>query len=179
MNNALVSIKFDPEINFWDIHPHMIYITPFSKLYKTDGGGSESSKIMWCVAYICHPDEEENKFYRFGREEAESILKETFYPELDTDNPIYNECIDAFPEAALDSVQRALLAKKESLRDRAELLKVEKYTLENSSKLDAMHKNTVKFMEEYDMILEKYINSKRSNIVKGGRSQSKSEKGEI
>lgn len=170
-----LNVSLDPSIDFWELNPHMRFITPFNKLIDK----KDSSKIMWCVSFICYPDEEDNKFFRFGREKIEEMLKETFYPELDTEDELYNECINAFPDTALDSVQRALLIKKKSLQDRARLLDNTLYTLDNSKKLDDMHKNTVKFMEDYDMILDKYLTSKKTNIIKGGRRQSKAEKGEI
>jgi len=174
------NISYDPEINFWEQNPHMIYIPPFNEMYNSDKGGMTSSKYMWTIGYFSHPDEDENKYFKFGKEGVEKMIIETgFFPELDIENELYNKCGKDFPYIALDSVQRDLYNKKMHLRDRANFLSGTEYTLENSKKLDDMHAKTAKIMDEYDQILERYMETKLGATIKGGRQRSKSEKGEI
>lgn len=174
-----MTLTMDKDVNYWETNPHMIYLAPFSKLYETDNGGIMSSRTMWTVVFICNPDEEENKFFRFGRKGVEEIVLDIFHPDLDVEDDLYNECLKAYPDTAMDSVQRDLMNKKMHLRQRAEFLVQTPYDIENAAKLDMMHSKTAKIMEEYDQILDKYLQSKSKGKVKGGRGLSKSETGEV
>ena len=47
--------------------PALIFLKPFSILYNEDKSKTKetSSKVLRCITWLCHPDEEENR--RIGR----------------------------------------------------------------------------------------------------------------
>ena len=168
---------FDPRINFWEANPQFIFIQPFYQLYQLDGGGETSSKYMWVVTMLSDPDETENKFYRFEREYLLSMLNETYFTieESELPQPLFNECVDAFPNIALDKVQKALKRKIDSLDQRATFLADTPYNEDNMKDLDAVHSKTGAIMEDYKKAEALFLAKKSKSRVKGGRRESASE----
>ena len=56
-------IPSDPKENMWNHNPTLIYLKPFSDLYNQDNSKDKtiSSNLLWCVTWMCHPDEDRNK----------------------------------------------------------------------------------------------------------------------
>lgn len=178
----IINKDFDPTANFWDLNPQLILIPPFSQLYSTDGGGDYSSKLAWSVYFVSDPDENENKFFRLGnREEIQDVLAETYFKEQVPDFELeeYLNCVKAYPEVCLTSVQRAFMKKKRALLARGEFLDNTPYTSTTMKDLDYAHSKTVKIFEDYEKIENKFFAEKSKSRIKGGRSESKSEKREI
>lgn len=177
-----VNTDFDPTVNFWDLNPQLIFMIPFNKVYALDGGGFLSSAYMWTVYFISDPDETVNKFFKFGRVKIQSMLEETYFKENKPNwqEEAYVDALEAYPEVSLNAVQRAFLLKKQHIVARAKFLNEQEYTLDTVAKLDLAHGKTSKILDEYDKIEEKFFLEKSKGArVKGGRKQSKSEKGEI
>jgi hypothetical protein len=180
MNN-LVNIKkeFSPDTDFWELNPHMTIIPPFSKAYQALSR-DESSKLMWSVFFLREPDEEINKFFRFGEEKTIEILKETYVKEYKFWNtPIFKECLEQYPEMCLNAIQRSFLLKKESLTKRAKFLNEAAYNFANMSKLDLAHSKTLSIYKDYEEVEKKFLAQKEDATLRGGRKLSKSEKREI
>ena len=172
---------FSTKANFWELNPQLILMQPFHKLYQLDGGAEQSSKFMWAVYFICDPDESVNKFFKFGKEGVQEMLEETYFKEESPDwnNTIYEECLEAYPEMCLTTIQRAFMMKKRALMKRAKYLNEADYNASSMKDLDSAHSKTAKIIEEYDKIEEKFFAELNKARVKGGREESKSERNEI
>jgi hypothetical protein len=105
---------------------------------------------------------------------------------------LLKQCIEEYPEHAMDVIKRSLKEQKESLRQRTKVLVDTKYTLDRTEvengraiiikgtakQLDDMHKATPKIFENLEKIIERFETSKSETArVHGGRERSESEKG--
>lgn len=194
--------NFDPKVNFWKKNPQIAFLDPFNKLYKSDDGGSHSSSLMWACFFFCDPDEEINRLFRID-EENRIIAIENYYPDLDWDDPLFQEVLEAYPFECLTSIERALKEEKDSLRARAKLLRETPYTIDEpmrndmgeiipdksgrpiiikgtATQLDNMRGKTQKIYEALETTLDKFLRSKEESArVYGGREETLSEKGLI
>jgi hypothetical protein len=194
MNFVKASVPFNINDNFWEMNPFVRFISPFNKLYEIEN----SSHYAWAMWMMCDPDETENTLYR----QPPEIRKETIsriYPDIDWDNEIFNECMDAYPFECMNAVERALLEEKESLRERAKLIRDTPYTLDETkvtlgkdgsekaivikgtaTQLDAMRTKSKKIYEDLEELLAKFTAQKSTSAkVKGGRDETPTEKGLI
>jgi len=166
------SVKYQ-EKNFWEANPLIRYMQPFNEMYDTDDGGENSSKAMWCIYFFCDPNEDENIFYRVRNKEE--MLKETFYPELDLKDPIFDKCKIAYPEMCLTSISKALKDKKDWLIKREQFIVNQEYSLDNFAELDKMASSSKKIWDEFKKTEDEFQVEKGKIEVKGGRKQSKAE----
>lgn len=188
------------DANFWKLNPQLPFIKPFNELYKADDSINKdlSSKTMWCITFMCNPDEDENKFFRIPYQQRYEMLRETYFELFDLEDEIIKKCMDEFPLACLTAPQRALKDEKEVLTKRAEFLKAQAYTLDTyelvpgaggrmnrvtlpgtAKQLDTMHKATKTIMDNFKIIESEFFAEKSKSQLKGNRQESKSEKGEI
>ena len=200
-----VKKEYDPKkINWWDIHPQMIYYSPFDKLYKRDNSKDKwiSSNEMWTIFYISYPDDELNSFYRMGADKALEVLKETFYEDFNKEDILLSECIELFPHECLTAIERALKDEIDSMVQRSIVLRTTEYTLDDyernddgtlflnsrgqaisikgtSTQLDKARSLTPKLYENYEKLKDKFLKEQGSAKLLGGRVQSKQEKKEI
>lgn len=185
--------------NFWKLNPQLRFMKPFSDLYKDDESIDKeiSSKTMWCVVFMCDPDEETNKFFRIPEKERYEMLQDTFHPLFDMEDSLTKECLQQYPLMCLTSVQRALKDEKEMLIKRANFIKEQEYTLDKyelvtvgqramrvtlpgtAKQLDTMHKATKSIMDNFKLVENEFFAEKSKAQLKGDRQESKSEKGEI
>jgi hypothetical protein len=198
--NLIEGVTYYEEANFWKLNPQLPFIKPFNKLYNEDSSIEKnlSSKTMWCVFFMCEPDEEINKFFRIPLLERYEMLKETFYLQFDLEEEYTKECMDAYPLLCLSAVQRALKDEKEMLMKRASFIKEQEYTLDSyevitgpggrpvrvtmpgtAKQLDTMHKATKSIMDNFKIIESEFFAEKSKAQLKGNRQESKGEKGEI
>lgn len=200
MSFSNIPKDWKPEINYWDYNPQIRFINPFSKMYDTDNGKDESSKKMWCCAFFHDPDEEVNRFFRLSTEQKKQALTK-YYPKLDWDDELFQECLDAYPFECLNSIQRALHDELESLKARAKLIRDTERTIDhymtndmgelvldksdkpilikgNSTQLDTMQSKTAGIYMQLEKIIERFKTSKEdTSRVFGGRKKTLSEKG--
>lgn len=191
---------FYEDTNFWDLNTQLKLIQPFNMLYARDDSSDKgiSSKEMWCIFFMCEPDEDENKFFRIPVDERYEMLKETFFSSFNKSNLIVKECMEQYPILCLTAVQRALKDEKEMLMKRAKFLKEQEYTLDKydvitgpggrpvrvtlpgtAKQLDTMHKATKTIMDNFKLIENDFFSEKSQSQLKGNRKESKSEKGDI
>jgi len=176
---AKVNTDFSPDQNFWELNPQLIYMPPFHRVYQLDDGGTYSSKMMYCVVFVCEPDESVNKFFRHGRSKIESMLKETYFPEFDFKDKLYLEVLESYSEICFDSVKKSFLDKKKSLKKLATFLNGLEYSLDNITKVTAAQSKIPKLYEEYERIEALFFATKGDHRIKGGRKQSKAERKEV
>jgi len=197
--SLIEGVTYYEDANFWKLNPQLPFIKPFNKLYNSDNSIDKelSSKTMWCVFFMCEPDEELNKFFRIPLLERYEMLKETFYSLFDLEDEYTKECIEAYPLLCLSAVQRALKDEKEMLMKRASFIKEQEYTLDKyelvpmgqrmvrvtlpgtAKQLDTMHKATKSIMDNFKLIENEFFAEKSKAQLKGNRQESKGEKGEI
>ena len=63
--------NFNPDENFWELNQQLRFYSPYSKLYNRDKSKNKktSSLEMWCITFMCHPDQDVNIFYRMNPDE--------------------------------------------------------------------------------------------------------------
>jgi hypothetical protein len=178
--NTFINIKkeFKPDQNFWELNPHLRFVKPFSELYSEDTSKNklQSSKDMWCIFYLSEPDENINLYYRLNNDEILDVCK-SFNPLFDEDNDLINLCMKEYPEVCLTVIERMLKVTKDFLKKRNNFLKEVDYNLDTMRDIDNALGKTTKIEEDFDKIVQKYNESKNTEIVLyGGRKLTAREK---
>ncbi len=181
--NSFITIKKDtnPDLNFWELNPHLIYVKPFSQLYKSDKskGKVESSKTMWCIVWMTDPDEDVNRYYRLQEDLRMDTCKE-FHPKFNDNDPLTKECWDAYPVVCLTTIERVLKEEKEFLIKRSEFLRSQEYNFDTMKALDEARSKSKKLMEDYEITEKKFVEAKQKDVrIHGNRQQTAREKGRI
>jgi hypothetical protein len=194
MNFVKAPYPFRPEEDFWSWNPFVRYIKPFDKLYSIPN----SSDYGWAMWIMCDPDETENTLYRQPEEMRKDSISR-MYPNLDWENPVFQECLEIYPFECMNAIERALHEEKESLRERAKLIQETEYTLDKTqvvndakggekaitikgtaAQLDTMRKASKQIYADLEELLAKFTTQKDSaSKVKGGRNETPTEKGLI
>lgn len=184
-----VNKNFSLTQDFWEINPQMRIYPPFNKLYNLP----DSSKIMWCIYFMCDPDEDDNKLYRLEESERRRVIEENYH-KVDWDDPLVLECLEAYPLECMDSIERSLKAEKDSLVSRSKLIRETEPTLDRTVlmegkaavmkgtalQLDTMRSKTAKIYDELETVIKKFQKHKAEEArVYGGRKETASEKGII
>ncbi len=191
----MVKINFgslDQAVDFWELNPQMKIYKPFSKLYN--GKDKEfSSRQMWTIFFMCHPDEDDNIFYRMPDDEKRKMLSETFVPDLDWEDTDFVECLRAYPFECMTVVERTLAEEKQNLIKRTKLINDTEWTLDTTeyagtkmvtvkgtaSQLNQLMKDSITIYERYKQIEDMFLAEKQKNRAVGGKHVSKSERGEL
>lgn len=187
MSFTNITKKTKPTEDFWELNPQIQYISPFNKLKDSF---KDSSQHMWAIFFMSDPDEDINKFYRYDLEKRKEQIN-NYYSKIKWNDPLFQECLEAYPFECLNAVQRALKDELDSLRQRARLIKDTPYTLDETTiengravnikgtatQLDRMRKDTAKIYEGLEEAQNKFFKQKDEEIrVRGGRAESFSEK---
>jgi hypothetical protein len=194
----MVKITFgtlDQAVNFWELNPQMKVYKPFSRLYNKDTSKDKdySSRQMWTIFFMCHPDEDENIFYRMPDNEKRNMLSETFVPDIDWEDSDFLECLTAYPFECMSIVERTLAEEKSNLIKRNRLITNTEWTLDRTeyvgtkpiiikgtaSQLNTLMKDSITIYERYKQIEEMFNTEKEKGRAIGGKKVSKSEKGEL
>lgn len=191
-----VNKPFDPDDNYWELNPQMKYYKPFNGLYERDNSSNKtySSKEMHVIFFMCDPDEELNIYYRMGDEERRSMLSETYAPDLEWEDELFQECLQAYPFEMMDAVERALKVEKDQLKKRAKLIESTELTLDKTrivmsdrggekavtikgtaTQINILQKDFPKIMQQYEEIEQRFLKAKEVARVKGGSKLAKSE----
>lgn len=174
--NTFINIKkdFKPNLNFWELNPHLKYVRPFSELYAEDISKDKeiSSKHMWCVFYLSEPDEDINLYYRLPLDQLKDVCK-NFNPDFDDENEIIQRCIKEYPEICLTVMERMLKITKELFKRRSAFLKEAEYDFSTMKVIDAAIAATPKLEEDFDKVVQKYKEEQNKSIqLLGNRKQS-------
>lgn len=178
--NTFINIKkeFKPDQNFWELNPHLRFLNPFSKLYSEDDSKNKntSSKTMWCIFYLSEPDEDINLYYRLSEEDILKVCKE-FHPDFNLEDELILECVSTYPEICLTVIERLLKTTKDLFKKRNKFLKEADYNFETMTAIDNAIAKTPKMEEDFDKIVQKYNESKNTEIqIHGGRKLTAREK---
>lgn len=181
MSFITLRIDTDPKLNFWDLNPHIRFIPGYSKLYDEDKSKdkAESSKVMWCITWLCHPDEEVNRYYRLSESDKLETCKK-FNPKFNEEDELTKQCIERFPDDCLNVIEKALKGELDFLNKRSQFLRNAEYNYDTMTPLDNAVSKTSKIMEQFDLVYQKYVESKKKTIqLIGGRNQTAREKNRI
>ena len=163
--------------NFWTSNEHLTLIKPFSTLYNNDKSKDklQSSKDMWCILWLSHPDEEENKYYRLPEQEKLEVCKE-YNKTFDVEDSIIVSCIEKFPELFDDSITRAYKESKDQLIEISRFLNTQKLTLEDAGEIIKLKSLLPKLFQEFDKLEQQFKKSKSQQRVHGGRAKTQRER---
>lgn len=90
--------------DFWKDNSQLQYLKPYSKLYKNDKsrGKNVSSKVMWYIVFMLHPDKEINIFANVDYTRRDNDLKESLLNKINLEKISYfEECYDSFEDDCL------------------------------------------------------------------------------
>ena len=177
----LIKKEFNPELNFWELNPHLKYVKPFSQLYKEDKSKNkeQSSKTMWCIVWMVDPDEDINRYYRLQEDLRMETCKE-FNPKFNENDPLTKECWDAYPNVCLTTIERILKEEKEFLVKRSEFLRNVAYDFDTMKMVDEARSKSKKLMEDFEITEKKFVEAKQKDVrIHGNRKQTAREQGRI
>jgi hypothetical protein len=175
-----INKNFSPEQNFWDLNAQLAIIKPFSILYNNDKSKDkkQSSDQAWCIFFISESDETKNLFFRIPEKERIEMLEEVYGLKL-ANNKFVKDCIDAYPELVMTSVERSLKDMKDLLTKRAKVLLKMDYNLETGKFIDDAIAKNLKIYQDFEKIQVMFNQEQKKTIVRGGRQLSAMERGEL
>ena len=178
--SKLVKINktFNKDENFWILNPQLIYMQPFSDLYLRDKSKEKikSSQEMWCIFFLSDPDESENIFYRIPYEQRLQMLKETYYPDLNESDELFEKCKDAYVYTCLSTIERTVKEQKDFLVKRTKALINMEYNIDTMKEIDNAYARNLKINEDFKKVEELFDQSKKELKARGNRALTLSEK---
>ena len=162
-----LSRNWNTDENYWSLHPQMKTIKAFRDLYERDKkkGKNESSTMMWAIALLVDPHEQNpwrntNPLDR-AKLIAEDYIGDEEFPWEDDDIQLL---IETYKEHSISVAERALLQIEKKIADRAKFLDSTSYSMDTyndetgkiekgtADQLDKMMVNTVKIYEQMDKV---------------------------
>lgn len=172
--------NFETNRNFWEANPQFKTIDVFAKFRERDRSARKfkSSKIMWGVAFLLDPSDD-NIYRNLPYDKRKEVIGANWLKGEEFKWSNHRDILKCFSELVLTHAQRALIDWNDKIIERGEFLKKTKYSLDNAEKLDKMMGNTEKIFKQYKQIEEELQKEIDSSKTKGGAEESASEKGEI
>lgn len=171
--------NFDVTVNFWDANPNFITIKEFRQLRDADKSKkkSESSNVMWGVALIV--DMHKNNILRnLSYSDKVAIVAEDYVSGFTARK--YAKLLRRYEESCLTSIERSIYSLEKKLEERDTFLMSTKYCLDNAKELDTLIANTKKLKELYDTMIDELKKEEAGGgQIRGGRTESAGEKGEL
>jgi hypothetical protein len=162
--------NFNLDVNFWQLNPQLVLA--FNNLYNSDNSKNKekSSKIMWAIAMLYDPSEN-NQFRNAEFDKKKELIRSVYINDKNFAWENYLVEIETYKDYALSPIEREILVLEESLASRREFLRTP-YTPKTAALLDDMHKKSVDIQKQH-IELRKLI--KETNIegkTKGNRQKS-------
>ncbi len=170
--------NYDIDSNFWLQNPQLKYFDNFSNLYSSDTSKNkeESSKLMWSIFLYIDPIK--SKFNRMYEDDKIEEIK-LFNPIFNPKDKVQKELIDKYESLLLSKAKKLFRAWENKLEERERFIGKTKYTAETQKMLDTMMANTDKMWKQYNEVKTAMMEDESKTQIKGGRKESKSERGEI
>lgn len=164
--------------NLWEHNPHLQILNPYSQLYNNDTSKNktQSSNLLWCIIWLCHPDEDLNKFYRLPYDEKISHCT-SFESSFNIDDPTIKECIDIFPKSCLTLIQAAYKEDKDQLYKISAFLNKLDLTLETIQDVIKLKAQMPKIYADFAKTDKEFERNKSTQRVHGGRTKTLRERG--
>jgi len=172
---------YNTDVSFWELYPATAKMSAFKKMYRKDTarGKPYASKKMWAFAMYVDMSKS-NNLHNLPKKEREEIINEDYLGGSAKLDPEGNkEAIEMMAKLLMPRKKAVLKNYLDKLDERAALLEATKYTLENAAELDKLIGNTDKLYDVIAKIETSIENDEGSGMVKGGRTESISELGEI
>jgi hypothetical protein len=158
--------KYNPDENIWKLNPQLKYFSPYSELYEKDKseGKSLSSKMVWCIIMYCHPDDQENIFFRVPKKDRMKKIAASYGKGIDFKDETFLRAIRAYQKDSMTTIERALMLEKDKITERAELIRRTPMTFDYSDpesgktikgtamQINTLQKDAGKVYEEYKKI---------------------------
>ena len=170
--------NYDIDSNFWEQNPQLKYFNVFADLFNNDKskGKSESSRLMWSI--FLYVDPVKSKFNRLLEEEKLIEIK-IYNPDFNPKLKSQVTLIEKYESLILSKAKKLFRDWETKLEEREKFISKTKYTDENWKMLDAMMADTPAIWKQYNLVKETMMEEETKTQIKGGRKESKSEKGEI
>ncbi len=175
----LESVNIDE--NFWKLNPEIKYISPFNKFYEEDKDVHKnySSKVMWAIYLYSDPD---SRFARMDISEKQNDIAKNY---LDNTIPKFwllddiRMLIASYEDKILTKLQKSYNRLLKKLEDRDNFIAKTPYSEKNAKSLDAMLANSSDIYQQLLDIENQLSEDKKTGNIKGGRTESLSEKKQL
>ena len=172
--NDLIEISI--EENFWELNPHIKYITQFKELYEKDKSKdkTKSSRQMWGITLFVSPQSPYRRIEETQRkQEVINYLNSlSTWEEIE---PLFKP----FEDLCLTEKQQLFKSWGDKLKSREQFIRATDYKTTTFKMLDEMMSQTEKMWKMYSNVEKDMIEEEQQARIKGGRKKSKSERKEI
>lgn len=180
-----------PQENFWVLNPMAQEFGPFKVFYTKDKSKNkkESSTIMWAVAMLIDPHEE-NLIRNQSDKEKKALIAEDYLNDkkFNWEHPEIKELRDFYFDNCLTIAEKELVRYEEKLVQRGDFISTQGYTMDSyddrgkvikgtADQLDKMMLNSSKIFAEIENIKDKLTKEDVDGQLKGGATESASEAG--
>lgn len=164
------------EDNFWEVNPHVRYLTKFKDLYEKDKSKdkTKSSRQMWAVVLFV---DTRSPFRRM--EETQRKIEVLNYLGNSSTWEEIEPYFKPYEEACLSEKQQLFKSWGDKLRTREQFIRATDYKATTFKMLDEMMSQTEKMWKMYANVEKDMIEEEQQARIKGGRKRSKSERKEI
>lgn len=158
--------SFNTNANFWTNNPQLIIL--FEDIYEKDTSSKKerSSKIMWAIALLIDPNDN-NSFKNMLYEDKLKIIEKNYIKEKNFSWIKYDDIIERYKKYVLSKHEYTLMVMERKLEERLKLLNDTPLTLENIDLLDKLQLNMVKIKTEIKN-LTKLLKDDDSNVKNKG-----------
>lgn len=190
-----ITKNWNVDLNYWELHPVMKTIPEFRNLFKEDKskGKNSSSKLLWAIAMLIDPNEE-NPWRNVSLEDKKVLIAEDYLGDkkFKWDDEDIQELINVYISKCLTLMEKELIRYEEKLQQRGDFIAKTDYSLDyyeendkgkfvmkkgTADQLDRMVLNSKKLFEQILEIKDLISQQNAEGKIKGGASESASEKG--
>jgi hypothetical protein len=180
-----------PQESFWILHPMAQEFGPFKVLYTKDKSKNkkESSTIMWAIAMLVDPHED-NLIRNQSLKEKKALIAEDYLNDkkFNWDHPEIKGLREFYFDNCLTIAEKELVRYEEKLVQRGDFISDQSYTMDfyddrgkivkgTADQLDKMMLNSSKIFAEIENIKDKLTREDVEGQLKGGATESASEAG--
>ena len=193
-----LAVTWNPNENFWSLHPTMLTVKSFKAFHDKDKtkGKAESSKIMWAIALLIDPNEQ-NTWRNVGITDKLNLIAEDHIGDKDFnwEHPEILELREEYENRCLTIAEKQLIRLEKKMTQREEFISKTPYSLDyyeenpktgkvttvkgTATQLDKMVIDSGKIYDQLEAIKDKIAKETNSGALRGGAEESASEKGEI
>jgi hypothetical protein len=180
-----VLTKYNPNKpgNFWELNPEFLTIPIYKKFKATDHSKNceKTSKYMWAIAH--YVETENNRLAKLPDEEKKQLIEDEVIANVTWKFKWgdYTEIIEHWLNENKTALERHLDALYNFLDKRTELInnESEQLTMDKLKSVDEAVTRTTAIEERIAALKDRIANDKYEGSVKGGRTESLSERGDI
>jgi hypothetical protein len=170
--------SFSPTANFWKNNPQLTI--HFKKFYDDDTTKDKerSSKIMWAIAFLVDPNEN-NTFRNMKYNDKLEVLKTNYLNEKNFSWLKYDSLIETYKQKVLTISELALHVLNRKLEERINLINDTPLNLQNAELIDKIQLNTTKIKKEIKDFERLLKEEDSSTTTKGNKKISLLDSGDL